>query len=480
MHNSTPFFDAWRGRLAPLGRRCREVRAATLTQLEQVLGVFLPPAQFHPAAQRAHSRQRVFSLSRTAWCFVWQVLDPKRSCRAVVRQLQGLFELKEGPDLDDNTSAYCQARARLPVERLQSALQACATKADELAAGLGTLAARPVKVVDGSTVLLADSPPNQARYPQSARQKPGCGFPVMKILLLFSLASGAVLSLVKANKYSSERGLLRRLWGGLRCKDIVLADRGFGDYPTLASLLARGVDLVARLHQSRKVDFRRPTKRLGPQDALFSWKKSPRKPHYLSKREWRRLPSMLPVRILSFKVHRPGFRPTQITLLTSLTNPQLYPAQALAELFLRRWRLELCLDDLKTTLAMEHLRTLTPAMVEKELYACLLAHNLVRCLMAQAAQQHQVDLLRISFKGSIDALLAFSAAMAQTRQPWRKRKLLHKLLQILASDLVPERPDRREPRVRKRRPKDYPLMHRPRAEYQQLFKNKRARVTKFL
>jgi len=476
---NTPFFPAWRPRLAPLKERARQVRAATLCQLEEFLQVFLPTALFDPTPAQAHSRQRVFSLGRTAWCFLWQVLDPQRSCRAVVRQVQALFALKQGPSVDENTSAYCQARGRLPVQRLHGALQASATQADQLAQGWGTFAGRPVKAADGSTLLLADTPANQAHYPQPSAQEPGCGFPLMRIVLLFSLASGAILAVAKANKYSSERGLFRRLWDSLCPGDILLNDRGFGDYPTLASGKSRGIDTVARLHQSRKVDFRK-AKRLGPRDGLFIWNKGPRRPTYLSKNQWRRLPPTLTVRILRFAVQSPGFRPKQITLVTTLLDPQLYSAQALAELFLQRWRMELCLDDLKTTLGMEHLRTKTPEMVEKELYTFLLAHNLLRCLMAQAARRHQVDLVRISFKGSLDALLSFSSAMAQTRQPWRKRRLRDRLLEILAADLLPLRPGRREPRVRKRRPKDYPLMHLPRATYKRLFQNKRSRCANFL
>ena len=477
--NSTPYFPSWRPRLARLGQRSRQVRAANLNQLEELLQGFLPAALFDPASQGAHSRERIFSLARTMWCFFWQVLDSNRSCRAVLRQVQALFVLKRGPHLDENTSAYCQARSRLPLQPFQKGLLASATTADQLAHGLGRLAGRPVKVADGSTLLLADTPQNQAAYPQPSAQQPGCGFPIMKLVLLFSLASGAIWAVAKANKYSSERGLFRTLWDCLCLGDILLLDRGFGDYPTLAGTQRRGVDVLARLHQSRKADFRKALP-LGPQDGLFVWKKSSRRPNYLCPEEWDQLPPTLRVRIIRFAIQAPGFRPKRISLVTTLLDPQLYSAQALAHLFLQRWRMELCLDDLKTTLGMEHLRTKSPSMVQKELYAFLVAHNLIRCLMAHAAEQFQVDLLRVSFKGSIDALLAFSAAMARTRQPWRKRKLLDQLLRILATDLIPLRPNRREPRVRKRRPKDYPLMHLPRSTYKRLFLHNRAHCCNFL
>jgi len=476
MH-STPFFRPWRPRLAALGRRCRQVRASTLSQLEQTVGRFLPSDFWAPAQAGDHSRQRIFSLSRTVWCFVWQVLDPNRSCRSVVRQVQALFQLKQGPSVDEDTSAYCQARSRLPLERLQAAWQAAAAKAQQLTQGWGTLAGRSVKAVDGSTLLLADTPKNRKLYPQTARQKRGCGFPLLKLVILFGLDSGAILDLVYGNKRQSERGLFARLWDRLKPNDIVLADRGFGDYPTLVNLKERGVDLVARLHQSRKVDFRK-SQSLGPQDGLFVWKKSPHRSPYISKRAWRKLPDTLTVRIVRFKVPRPGFRPEQITLVTTLLDPKVYSAQALTQIFLRRWRLELCLDDLKTTLGMEHLRTQSPDMVHRELAAFLLAHNLIRCLTAEAARTHSVDLTRLSFKGTIDTLDAFSQAIARARQPWRKRRLRTRLLEVIAADLVPLRNGRREPRVRKRRPKDYPLMNLPRAVYHRHFKNDRGFIAK--
>jgi hypothetical protein len=170
------------------------------------------------------------------------------------------------------------------------------------------------------------------------------------------------------------------------------------------------------------------------------------------------------MRVLQLRLHQPGFRVREITLVTTLLDPQLYPAQELLEAYLRRWRLEMCLDDLKTTLGLEHLKCLSPVMVEKELLIGLISHNLLRCVMAQAAQQHSVPLERISFKGSLDALRQFSIALSQARSTKQRRKLWEALLDSLATDLVPQRPGRSEPRAVKRRPK-YPLLTHPRQVY---------------
>jgi len=460
----TPFFPAWRPRLAPLGRRVQQLRAATLPQLEHQFGQAVPTHLLAQDDEALNSRDRLFTVRRTFWCFVWQILKPKTSCREVVRQLQALWHLQSRKSLDENTSAYCQARGRLPIERLRAILPATARVADQRSRSSSLCQGRPVKVVDGSTASLADTPANQKAYPQVGNQKPGCGFPLLKFVVLFSLASGAILALAKGNRFQGELRLLRALWEELKSGDILLGDRGFSDYVTLALSVLRDVDVVARLHHAQAADLR-TGHYLGPQDRLVSWTKPKLKPPYLKAREWKAVPQTLTVRIVRFQVAVAGFRPRQITLVTTLLDPELYPKEELAALYLRRWRLELCLRDLKTTLGMEQLRCQSPQMVEKELLVYLIAHNFIGGLMQEAATEHQVEFERISFKGTVDALRQFSSALAQARNRQQRRALRAGLLQALARDLVPERPGRREPRAVKRRPKPYALLNRPRTKY---------------
>ena len=221
---------------------------------------------------------------------------------------------------------------------------------------------------------------------------------------------------------------------------------------------------MARLHQRRKVDFR-TARRLGKNDGLFVWTKGCQPSEILSPNEWDWLPAQITVRILRFTTTIRGFRNRRITLVTTLLDPELYPAQELVALYARRWRLELCLRDLKTTLGMEPLRCKTPEMAEKELLAYLVAHNLVRCLMAEAVAAHRVELERVSFKGSVDALRQFSAAISRAPNRKLRRQLWDNLLLAIARDLVPRRPNRTEPRAVKRRPKPYPLLNKPRRQF---------------
>ena len=461
----TPYFPNWRSRLAALGRRTTPtIRQATLAQLQEHLRDFLPAPLLSTAEDGPNSRERVFTLRLTFECFVWQLLKPKTSCREVVRQVQTLCRLHDQVPANQGDSAYVQARQRLPRERLEKALSATAQAADRRVGPGGRCQGRPVKVVDGSTTQLPDTKENQKRYPQPSSQKLGCGFPLMKFVTLLSLTSGAVLHVLLSSLHHHDLHLLRRLWGQLKKGDILLGDRAFGEYTTLAGLPPQGVDVVARLHQARKVDFRK-AQRLSRNDGWFVWCKGVQQSGILSAAQWTLLPTEITVRIIRFTATLRGFRSRRVTLVTTLLDPKLYPAQELIALYLRRWRIELCLRDLKTTMGMEQLRCKTPDMAEKELLAYLVAHNLVRCVIAEAVARYAMDLERVSFKGSVDALRQYSHAIAQARNRNMRRQLWEDLLLNLARDLVRYRPKRTEPRAVKRRPKAYPLLNRPRRKF---------------
>jgi hypothetical protein len=463
----TPFFPPFRSRLTALGRRTTHLlRQATLAQLQQHLGDYLPPGLLSQEEKGPNSRDRVFNLRLSFECFVWQMLKPRTSCREVTRQVQALLRLAGRGLIDEDDSAYVQARQRLPKERFEKALTATAQVADRRVGQGGQLQGRPVKVVDGSTTQLADTPENQKQYPQPSTQKRGCGFPVMKFLVLFSLTSGAVLNVVMRSLREHDLRLLRELWDRLKKGDIVLGDRAYGEYTTLASLPQQGVDVVARLHQRRKVDFRK-AKRLGKKDGLFVWTKGYQQSEILSATEWALLPAQITVRILRFTATIRGFRGRRITLVTTLLDPKLYPPEELAALYQRRWRLELCLRDLKTMMGMEELRCKSPEMAQKELLAYLVAHNLVRCVIAEAVAAHGVDLERVSFKGTVDTLRQYSDAIGKARNQKMRRQLWDDLLLNLARDLVPLRSGRTEPRAVKRRPKPYPLLNKPRHRFKE-------------
>ena len=465
---TTPYFPGLRARLAALGRRSRQsLRQTTLFQLGQNLRELIPSHLLASEDDGPNSRDRAFPLRLTCECFIWQMLNPGASCREVVRHVQALCRLLGRPLIDEGTSAYVQARQRVPQERLEKVMHATATAADSGAGEGGCLQGRPIKVVDGSTTQLADTPDNQLEYPQPSTQKKGCGFPVMKLAVLFSLASGAVLHVLTGNLHRHDLRLFRQMWDWLKSGDILMGDRAYGEYATVAGLKQRAVDVIARLHQRRKVDFRQ-AQRLGKNDGLFTWRRGDNQSEIFTDQEWSLLPETIQVRILRFIIDVPGFRSQRITLVTTLLDPQLFPAHELAKAYARRWRLEMCLRDLKTTLGMESLRCQSPAMSRKEMLAFLIAHNLTRCVMAEAARLDDADLERISFKGALDALRQYSSAIAAARNRKIRQQLWQDLLLNLVRDQVPFRPNRSEPRAIKRRPKPYPLLNKPRRKFNEI------------
>jgi len=456
----TPFFPAWRARFAPLGRHARSLRQRSLLQLDRLLQPLLPPGLLSQADEGPNSRERIYSVRRTFFGFLSQALNPDCSCREIVRQILALAALVSDDASSPGTSAYCQARQRLPwdiLPRLRCALAARAGRARPLWRGLC------VKVIDGTGVSLPDTRKNQRAYPQPGGQKPGCGFPLMKIVGVFSLASGVLLDYARGNKHQHELGLLHRMIDTFKPGDLALADRGLSTYTLMALLWLRQVQSLFRLHHARPKDFRKG-KRLGKNDRLLLWRKPDdwQKPRYMAKALWQLLPREFSVRMVRFTLEIPGYRTQSVTLITTLLDPKLFPAAELAQLYARRWRIELWFRDIKTSMGMEVLRCLSPKMVHKELEMFLIAYNFIRCLMADASGIHDVPMDRLSFKGTVDSVRQFAMAIAQARSRKKKNQLMARLLEIIAQDQVPERPGRREPRAVKRRPKPYQKLNRPR------------------
>ncbi len=467
MSPHTPFFKAWQARLAPMGSRTasawQNVRQHTLSQLEECFGPWVPGQLFPKADEKANSRDRDYTRWRTFWCSLWQSLQPAASGREVVRQLQALLALCGGKPLSEADGAYCRARQRLPLSEFPKALAATAKSADGLAPALPLLNGRCLKGIDGSALTLVDTRKNRRAYPPLQCPE-GPAFPMMRIVVLFSFLSGAIVAMAQGSLAVSELALLQGLASQLAKGDILVGDRGFGCYPVLAWLGQRlGVDFIGRT--TRRVDGRRRLKRLGRNDWLVQWKKGATPSPWMSLAQWTGLPAHLTLRAVKGSLYVKGFRVRQVTVITTLLDAELYPPQEILQAYLRRWRLEMCLDDLKTTLHMDMLRSRSPEMAQKEVHTRLIAHNLVRCTMAQAAAEHAVPLDRISFKGTLDAVRQFSQAMAQARSRKKRQTLWTELLDILARDLVPLRPGRREPRAVKRKKNRYPRLRGPRHQF---------------
>ena len=464
MRMYTPFFPSLRAQLAPMGARLAQsvktVRSYTLSQLEERFAPYMPLALFPKAAAKANSRDRIYTGPRTFWSMLWQAFNPKASGREAVRQVQALFDLHGGPTVSHEDGAYCRAKARLVLQEFSKALRATAQTADQLAPVLTLFPGRALKVIDGSALTTADTPKNRKAYPPV--QAPEPNFPMMRVMVLFSLVSGAILHVATGNLHTAELPMFYQMFDLLAANDVLIGDRGFGNFVLLALLrhFKPGVDFIGR--SARRTDGRRRLKRLGRGDWLAVWIKSPNPSLWLPKLLWLALPKQITVRIVRGSCYVKGFRVRQVTLVTTLLDSERYPAQEILQAYLRRWRLEMCLDDLKTTLEMEMLRSRSPEMLQREIYAHFIAHNLIRCTMAHAAAQYAVALEHVSFKGTMDALRQFAQAISLAPSKKKRSELWDHLLETLARDLLPQRPGRREPRAVKRVKNKYPRLSRPR------------------
>ena len=316
--------------------------------------------------------------------------------------------------------------------------------------------------MDGSTITMPDTPANQAAYPQMKAQKPGCGFPIARILVIFSLSAGTVLEAAIGKykgKQTGENSLFRRLYDALEEGDIILADRYFSGWSDVALPLGRGIDIVVRKHQGRATDFR-TGKRLGKDDHLVFWTR-PQRPKWMSAEQYATLPEELTLREVRIRVVQRGLRTRSLVVVTTLLDSEQYPPEEIALLYRRRWQAELHLRSLKTVLQMDHLRCKVPERVRNEFYMHMVGYNLIRGVMAAAAFQSGRSPWEISFKGTLQTLGQFlPMLLANTAESWCEA-----LLAAVATHIVGDRPDRFEPRRVKRRPKPYKLLQKHRRLY---------------
>jgi len=396
------------------------------------------------------------------WAMVGQSLDPDQSCNNALARIQAHRARLGLSALSDDTGGYCRARQRLPegfLSRLFRHIGAALTakgQAEDLWYG------RVVKVVDGSASSMPDTPKNQAEYPQPASQKPGCGFPILAYVGVFCLATGAALDLALGKWFLHDLTLFYFVREIFQYGDIMLADRGFCSYAEIALMQQRGVDTVMRLHHRRLTDFRRG-KVIGVLDHLVTWPKPAQCPRGLRMEDYLRLPETLALREIRYPVAFKGFRTVSVTLVTTLLDPKAYSIAALAELYFRRWQVELDFRHLKITMQMDVLRGKSPDVVRKEIWTHLLAYNLIHSLLWEAARKHGVLPGRLSVKGTMQQVDAHEDLLASATAP-EKERLITALTRRVAGQIVPLRPNRVEPRVRKRRPKNYRLMMQPRAQ----------------
>lgn len=408
----------------------------------------------------------IYTPAVTCWTFLSQCLSPDHSCREAVVRLAAWRTTQGLAPCSTETGAYCTARNALPEAACRELVRRTGREVETEAPAEWLWRGRRVRVVDGSTITMPDTPENQAVYPQAKTQRPGCGLPIARILVVFSLAVGTVLEAAigpYAGKQTGENSLFRTLHDALGEGDVVLADRSFSGWFDMALLQRRGVEIVVRKHQLRATDFRRG-ERLGLDDHVVRVPKPPR-PEWLSREEHATLPDELALREVRLRVKQHGFRTKTLVVVTTLLDAEAFPAGEIADLYRRKWQAELHLRSLKVVLQMDHLRCKTPHRARNEFYMHLLAYNLLRRVMAAAAIEAGVQPWQISFKSTLQSLGAYLPLLGGGMPIEAGCRAL---LDGIAAHRVGNRPDRFEPRRIKRRPKSHDLLMKPRSQYKQI------------
>jgi hypothetical protein len=427
----------------------------------------LEPSAILAACQEAghEFRDRVLSPVVTIQCFFVQILNGNTACT----------HLRHLTKLPVTASAYCQARMRLPLAVVQILLRSLTQRVNEDLDD-GRWFGHRTFFADGSSFSMPDTPTLQAKFGQPSGQRKGCGFPVAHLMALCHAGTGMILNVLAAPMRTHDMSQVLSVHPALQPNDVLVADRGFCSYVHLALLLQRGAHGVFRVHQRQIVDFtpHRPfvmptkgkndrkkgkprsrwIKRLGKLDQVVEWFKPSDIPDWMEESQFNDLPESLQLRELRYRVCRTGFRVRWITLVTTLLDGENYTLEALSELYFARWRIETNFAHLKTTMGLDVLKCRTVDGVLKEMIIFALIYNLVRLVMLAAADRQRVEVERISF---IDAIRWLATADEEER------------LSYLVVN--PARPFRYEPRVRKRRPKNYQLMSATRKQLRESLKN---------
>ena len=414
-------------------------------------------------------RDRIYTPYVVLWAFLSQVINKEKSCSdAVLRVNQD--QAQRGQRLSStNTSAYCDGRQRLPEELIHRLVKQIGMGLAREAEQKWLWMDRHVFLIDGSTIDMADTEHNQKEYPQSSTQKKGLGFPSARIAALFSLAVGTVVDCqigpIKG-KNSGENELFREMFDTLQPGDIVVGDCLYDSYRDIADLQARGVDTVFGMKPSRHCDFRQGEK-LGDSDHIVIWTRPKFDANRMNRETWEKLPDTLRMRELKIVLNVHGKIRT-IRVVTTLLDSSVYSKEAVLQLFRQRWNVELDLRCLKTGFGMAHLSCKSPSMVRKEFFIYLLAYNLIRIRMAQAAALQNKKPREISFTRTRTAMTIWMPLIAQAPPGPKREKMERHMLEMIASRTVGKRPGRWAPRKRKRRPSPkYPYLTKPRTEEQQ-------------
>ena len=428
-----------------------------LSKLPLMLAQYIPQAIFCQYTKATNARRRLFSFENTFWGMFLQRLQADSSCQHLVHQFRLAAQGQRNQTVSPSTSAYCQARQRLPIALIKEAFHKTTQHANRVHPEVG----RRVVAADGTGLLASDTKENQLVWPQQSSQKEGCAFPQLRLTAMINLHSGHTLSYGLGNKHSHELNHLRDQEESFRKGDIFVGDKGFISYYDQARLLEKGVDSIIALAKRKPVKKEQAVRAISPEDLIVSIPKpatTTAKKNYPAA-VWEGLPDSMLMRQIEVSITIPGYRSERMYLLTTLLNEREYPAELIMRLYQQRWRIELHYRDLKTTLGMEMIKGKTPNMVEKEVLMYLIVGNVMRQLMLDSGTDNPLD--ELAFKSCVQTMTAFHSLQHTAPKTSGRRCLIALLAEIKQCRLF-QRQGRVEPRVLKRRPKPFKLMMKPR------------------
>ena len=448
-------FDSFRSRVQH-ARQHGDLYFAALISKETIASVFGKASAILDSA-------RVYNTSVTLWVFLSQVMSIHHGCVSAVAKLIAFRVANNQTACSAETGAYCIARDKIDEQSMQRLVKASGLAIEDSSPDHWLWLGHRVITADGTTVTMADTPENQAAYPQLSSQATGCGFPILRVVVLFALSTGVVLDMAMGRykgKLTHEVSLFRQIDAIIEKTDVFLADRAYAGWFEMARMIGRGAHVVVRKHQLRKSDFRTGI-RYGKDDHSIRIDK-PARPDWMSTEEYETYPDFITIREIRIRVENKGFRTHEIIVHTSLLDDTEYAKEDIAALFRRRWQAELHLRSLKTVMQMEHLRCKKPHRVRNEIRTHMLAYNLIRGVMCEAAVEGDVQPWQISFKSTLTTMIDMLPVLGLIS---RADELCTVLYRCCLQHVVGNRPDRYEPRVLKRRPKKYKLMQKPRSEH---------------
>lgn len=421
-------------------------------------------------------RKRIYCNEVTFWLWMAQMLNFNASCSAAVSMLQA-WRLKASlPAISSKTPAYCKARGRLPIKLIEQLITQVLHVANRRVREQDRWKGFIIKSVDGSSVQLMDTEENQKKYPQPSMQKPGCGFPVMKILGLLNHATGMWEKCLTAHPNEHDSLTMRSLIEHLTERCLLLADRAFCSFEIILRLKNKGIECVMRLHQMREKGYTlRKGKRIGKNERLVTWIKPKVKPKTsdLTQTQWDELDSEIEMRMVVFNYEDRNGEKKRMILATTLLDNVTYDWLSIVNIYATRWDIELRLRDVKTTMKMEALNVQTPAMARKTMAMAVLGYNLVKAISQEACIQTSKPIESTSFKEMLDWINSGSSLFiaAATKSKKYLVTLYESFIEIASTKLLNRRPGRWEVRRIKKRPKPFPRLQKTRQEYREEYQN---------